>query len=283
MLRDRTPLLAELPVLDVADETEAFDDLNTVGLSRREVEAALRGAHASRAPRVELGDYVVRATAGGFVVSDAQERALHVGALLARVLPTPLFASRPDRIAVLSRAPRILPKLAELLGPDRLRCLGVPRSEPLAVQLRRLRDLAPTVVVGTVDRLRTIAARWGSEGPQRPVHRVVSVTEGLRADDAEELVAGFAVARVHRVYRADEGLYGQTCAHGRLHLNEDLVVVERAWVDRAARTFQPIVTDLFRTTFPRIRTRLHDVLTEVRGPCPCGSPLRAVERVRRVN
>ncbi|MEO0604332.1 MAG: hypothetical protein AAF211_23050 [Myxococcota bacterium] len=272
-------LLAELPVVHVGDEVASFDDVNTAGLRRREVEAVVRGARPDQR-EVPMGAYAVRVGAGGLLVSDARERALHIGALLARVLPSSLMGAGSDRVALLARLPVTLPRAVDW-APRRVQCTGLSLGEPVPVQLARLRALGPTVLVGSPRRLRPVAERWAAEGGA-PLVRVVSVAAEACAHDAEVATA-FGVRHLHRLYRADEGLYGHTCAEGRLHLDEDLVIVERAWIDRQAGTYRPIVTDLFRTVVPRIRTRLDDVLTESTEPCPCGSPLRVVERVERVD
>src|SRR5690606_36511069 len=64
---------------------------------------------------------------------------------------------------------------------------------------------------------------------------------------------------------------GYTCAHGHLHLNEDIVIAEKAWVDRESGRFNPIITDLRRRTQPVVRYRLDDILVENSSTCPCGS------------
>ena len=67
--------------------------------------------------------------------------------------------------------------------------------------------------------------------------------------------------------------------HGTVHLNEDLLVIEREVIDAASGRFVPIVTDLWRTSQAVIRYRMGDVLVPRRGPCPCGSVLAGVERI----
>lgn len=281
VLATRPPTLAELPITDVGDEIVAFDDVNTAGLRRREVEAVARGASPDQR-EVPLGAYTVRVSAGGLLVSDVRERALHVGALLARVLPSSLLGRGRDRVALLTRLPVTLPRMLDF-APGRVQCHGLALGEPVAVQLARLRALVPTVLVGSLRRLQPVAEQWGAAGASRTLVRVVSVAAGIPSLEATEVAKAFGVRHLHRLYRADEGLYGHTCSEGRLHLDEDLVVVERAWIDRRAGTYHPIVTDLFRHVAPRIRTRLADVLVETGEPCPCGSPLRVVECVQRVD
>ena len=51
---------------------------------------------------------------------------------------------------------------------------------------------------------------------------------------------------------------------GTLHLNEDIVYIEREYLDD--RRFVPVVTDLERKAQPIIRYRLNDILVEERNP-----------------
>ena len=62
-----------------------------------------------------------------------------------------------------------------------------------------------------------------------------------------------------------------------LHLNEDIVYIEREYLDD--RRFVPVVTDLERKAQPIIRYRLNDILVERKEPCGCGSPFLALEKI----
>lgn len=84
---------------------------------------------------------------------------------------------------------------------------------------------------------------------------------------------------VHQAYQCTEGFLGATCERGTLHLNEDVVHIEKEYLDPATRRFVPIVTDFSRTTQPIVRYRLNDVLTEAAEPCPCGCPFTAIVRI----
>ncbi|MBU3973085.1 MAG: cell division protein FtsA, partial [Alphaproteobacteria bacterium] len=91
-------------------------------------------------------------------------------------------------------------------------------------------------------------------------------------------IAGTLGARPDPIYQATEGFLGAACRFGNLHLNEDVLIVEREPVPGTSR-FLPVVTDLRRTTQPMIRVRLPDLLEPLSAPCPCGSPLTAVHPV----
>lgn len=84
---------------------------------------------------------------------------------------------------------------------------------------------------------------------------------------------------VHQVYQCTEGFLGITCKHGTLHLNEDLVAIQKEYLDLETKKFMPIITDFHRTTQPILRYRLDDILTERQTPCPCGSVMTAIEQI----
>jgi putative adenylate-forming enzyme len=104
---------------------------------------------------------------------------------------------------------------------------------------------------------------------------VIAVAEVLEPLDRVLLAGTFG--RVDEVYQATEGFLGATCAHGTLHLNEELVHVEPQWLDDTR--FVPIITDFTRATQPIVRYRLDDVLAVRPTPCPCGNPALAIERI----
>jgi len=71
-----------------------------------------------------------------------------------------------------------------------------------------------------------------------------------------------------------------TCPAGRLHLNEDVTLVELEDAgDPLGTTSRVIVTDLFRTTQPFIRYQLGDLIEVGGRDCACGSAFRLVERL----
>src|SRR5699024_9723342 len=72
---------------------------------------------------------------------------------------------------------------------------------------------------------------------------------------------------------------GHTCEHGTIHLNEDVVIIQKEYMDKKQGVFIPIITDFRRKTQPIIRYRLNDLLQEKQNPCTCGSPFTALEKI----
>ena len=104
----------------------------------------------------------------------------------------------------------------------------------------------------------------------------ISVAEVLSPIDEKRLESGFQ-QKIFQIYQCTEGFLGFTCSHGTLHLNEDLLIFEKEYIDDLR--FIPIITDLFRKTQPIIRYRLDDILVEKKTPCPCGCIFQPLERI----
>jgi len=147
---------------------------------------------------------------------------------------------------------------------------------PLARQVAELVDTAPTVLAAPPLLLDLLAAeRRAGRLPIAP-EVIYSIADVLDAEVADRIAEGFATP-VGQIYQATEGFLAITCAHGRLHLNEDLLVFEAEELGR--QRFTPVVTDLYRTSQAVIRYRLGDVLVAAGDPCGCGSPLRVIDGV----
>lgn len=268
--------LAAFPVLEKADAVAHFADLNDRGLTLEACLAAARAAEARRDFTASLAGVSIGLSSGTtgrqtvFLTSPA-ERARWAGEALSRLLPGGLV--RGGRVALVLRAGG---PLYESVGSGRVAFrffdLAVPAEEHVAA----LAAFHPTVLAAPPHVLRVVAGAVGRGAPIAP-ERVLSIAEVLDPHDQRAIEAGLGV-RVDQVYQATEGFLGASCGEGRLHLNEDLVLVEREWHDDGRR-FTPVVTDLFRTTQAVIRRRLDDVLVAGDGSCPCGSPFAALDAV----
>ena len=287
--RDRPRTLAELPIVDKATTLARFAEFNTVGVTLdRALEVAL-AAERSRdfAPTLPGGVTVglssgTSGTRGVFLVSDA-ERARWAGVMLARFLTTASLRriagwGPPLRIAFFLRANS---NLYATLGSRRIAFAFHDLLDPLSAHLARLNACPPDVVAAPPTVLRLLADAASTGALTIAPRQVVSVAEVLEADDAAAVAAAWDVP-VQQVYQATEGFLGATCAHGRIHLNEDLLHIEPEWIADGATTptrFHPIVTDFTRTTQVVARYRLDDVLRVADADCPCGAPTRSLASI----
>ncbi|MEL7354218.1 MAG: F390 synthetase-related protein [Cyanobacteria bacterium J06560_5] len=266
------------PLMNKSLMMENFDRLNTVGITQVEAMAIAQKAETTRDFRSTLGPYTVGLSSGTsgnrglFLVSQAEQRAW-AGTLLAKALPQSIFTHQ--RIAFFLRANS---NLYETVQGQRIEFEYFDLFKPIENHIARLNFYEPTVLVAPASMLRLLAeALMRGELAIDPI-RIVSVAEVLDPLDERVIVQAFG-QKVHQLYQCTEGFLATTCPEGTLHLNEDILVIQKDYLDRAAGKFSPIITDFNRVTQPIIRYRLDDVLTERSEPCPCGSVLTAVEHI----
>lgn len=154
--------------------------------------------------------------------------------------------------------------------------------EPIPSQVAALEAFDPTVIVGYPTGL-VLLARERAAGrlPASP-HFLVSVSECLEPRARVEIEAAFG-APVRNAYSAAEHFaLAFDCRRGRLHLNDDVVVFEP--VDDSMEPVAPgetstgvLITNLANRVQPLIRYLLTDSVRVDPEPCPCGSPLPALE------
>lgn len=265
-------VLADLPVVDKADVLARFADLNVRAVGLDECLAAARAAERGRDFGTTLRGLSVGLSSGttgrqtAFLTS-AAERDRWAGEVLARTLPDGLLAGARVTLVLRAGGP-----LYESVDGGRVSFRFVDLALDEDRLLDEIRAADPTVLVAPPSVLVAVARAGLGLRPRR----VLSVAEVLDPHDAA-VVEGALGVRVDQVYQAAEGFLGASCRHGRLHLAEDLVVVERE--DAGGGRFVPVVTDLFRSSQAVLRRRVGDVLVPDEDPCPCGSPMLAVREI----
>jgi putative adenylate-forming enzyme len=281
----RTPALAALagsplqrfPTVTPQTMRAEFDARNSLGLSRREAETAALAAEAGGdgevAPDVSAGFSTGTSGTRGLFLASRKERGRYIGHALARLLP-PDALTRRRRIALCLRADNRLYRDAGG-GPIEIRFFGL--DGPSDARLNAIIEFAPDVLIAPSGVLADIA-RQVSAGARFPkLERLFYGAEPM--GEAERAwIQGVLGARPDPIYQATEGFLGCACVLGTLHLNEEVLIVEREPVTGTDR-FQPIVTDLRRVTQPMVRVLLDDLLEPLPEPCPCGSPRLAVRGV----
>jgi len=281
----RTPAVAHLagqpldafPITSPQQVRDAFDQWNTLGLTREAAEAAARAAETGGTGEVVAG-VVAGFSSGssgapGLFVSSKAERAAYLGHMIARLMPkSALF--RKKRIALSLRASSKLYSDVSGAGPFRFLFLGL--DLPGDIKLERLDAFAPHVLIAPAHVLADLTRRVQDGAPWRPA-RLFWGAEPMGEAERDWIEATLE-SRPAPIYQATEGFLGAPCVHGTLHLNEDVLIVEREPVPGTNR-FLPIITDLRRVTQPMIRLRLPDLLEPLSAPCPCGSARLAIRPV----
>ena len=267
----------KLPLMNKEFMMEHFNALNCVGIDRDEALSLAIDSEKQREFSEKLGGISVGLSSGTsgarglFLVSD-RERALWAGTVLAKFLPKgKLFG---HRIAFFLRADN---NLYETIDSRLIRFRYFDLLRDMGENLSELADYRPTLLVAPPSVLLGIARAMERRELRIKPEKVISVAEVLRAEDAAYLKAQFGLPVIHQAYQCTEGFLGYVCECGNFHLNEELVLIEREYLD--AHRFVPIVTDFTRQSQPIVRYRLNDILVEKRGHCPCGNPATLIQYI----
>lgn len=263
------------PTLDKALLMAHFSACNTVGVTKEEAFSVAYAAEVSRDFKPTVRGVTVGLSSGtsggrGLFLASAAERAKWAGAVLAKALPGTLL--RAQRIAFFLRADS---NLYQTLGSRRIQFRFFDLLQPIAAHVVRLNVFQPTILVAPPSLLRLLADLLGAELRIAPV-KIIAVAEVLEPLDRAYLEARFQRC-MHQIYQCTEGFLGVTCEKGVLHLNEDLIAIQKDQVDGCR--FRPILTDFNRIAQPIIRYRLDDILIERNEPCACGSPYLAIAQI----
>ena len=267
-----------LPTVDKATMMAHFDRFNTVGVTRAAALDAALAAERSRDFRPTVGPYTVGLSSGTsghrgvFLVSPAEQGAW-AGMILARAL------HRIHRGGV--RVAFFLRSFSNLYAQANGRLVKLRYFDlmtPISAAAEQLNHFQPHIVIGPPSLLGLLADAQERGALQVSPDRLISVAEVIEPQDQARLAAIFR-APVHQIYQCTEGLLAVSCAHGALHIQEDVVAIQLEPLDATGQRCTPIVTDLWRRTQPIIRYRLNDVVRLAPLPCPCGSPFRVIEAI----
>ncbi|MBB6214315.1 putative adenylate-forming enzyme [Anaerosolibacter carboniphilus] len=268
----------EFPMINKQSMMDNFSDLNTYGIEKEEAMKVAFEAEKSRDFSPQIRDVTVGLSSGtsgnrGLFLASPSERATWAGAILAKALPDGIFVK--ERIAFFLRANS---NLYEAVDSSRISFKFFDLLKPIDEQVDELNKYQPSILVAPPSMLRILAERVEDKSLIISCKKVISVAEVLEKIDNEFIRETFNQT-VHQVYQATEGFLATTCRNGTLHLNEDIVCVQKEYIDKASGRFIPIITDFSRTTQPILRYRLNDILIEKREKCSCGSCFTAIEAI----
>lgn len=267
--------LTQFPVIDKAQMLASFDQINTVGLSLAACERQAQAAESSGVvpPLGAQGDVAAGFSSGtsgrrGIFITRPQERAEWAGYIIAKNLP---WRWRPQKVALVLRANNALYQSSQGYF---IRFRFFDLRQPLTALAAALVDFLPDVLIAPAQVLGALADTGIAIAP----HKIISVAEVLEPDVKARVTQHFNVP-VSEIYQCTEGYLASTCALGRLHLNEDIAIIERQWLDEDSGRFVPIITDLRRRSQPMVRFRLDDILVASTQPCECGSAMAVIEKI----
>ena len=267
--------LKDFPIINKKIFMENFDTINTLGIRQKDALNIALHAEESRDFSSKIGDVTVGLSSGtsgsrGVFLISEEESARWAGYILKRMLPKPLL--QKHKIAFFLRANS---NLYESVKSSIISFTFYDLLIPLQDHINLLNRTQPSILIAPAQVLRLLAQ--SDELDIKPI-KIISVAEVLEDDDKKIIEVRFSQP-VHQVYQCTEGFLAHTCKDGNLHLNEDIVVIEKEWIDKESLRFVPIVTDLNRTTQPVIRYRLDDVLILNEEACSCGSAFTRIKSI----
>ncbi|MBA3661018.1 MAG: adenylate cyclase [Gammaproteobacteria bacterium] len=268
----------KLPLLDKNILMQNFSALNTAGIDFNIADEIAIKAEKSRNFSPTLGKYTVGLSSGtsgnrGLFLVSENERLAWAGVILAKMLPQTLFSKQ--HIAFFLRANS---NIYTTLNSRFIQFDFYDLLDSVELQITKLNQFQPSILVAPPSMLRILAVAQSTNKLAIKPIRIISVAEVLEPIDKVYIEKQFKQT-VHQIYQATEGFLAVTCKQGTLHLNEDILLVEKEYIDAEKRKFIPVITDFYRTTQPIIRYRLNDVLTERKEACACGSLYTALEQV----
>lgn len=272
--------LQDYPVINKRIFMQHFADINAYGISEKDALSVALKAEESRdfspvfqtTSGKEITVGLSSGTSGnrGIFLVSPEESALWAGYMLKRMLPRPYLARHS--IAFFLRANS---NLYTAVKSPLIRFDFYDLLEALDAHIPRLNAQKPTILIAPAQVLQQLARH-----PDLAIHpkKIISVAEVLEPQVKTRIEQRFGTP-VHQIYQCTEGFLAHTCAYGNLHLNEDMVYIEKDWIDRESGRFAPIITDFNRKSQPVIRYRLDDVLIADDAPCPCGSAFARISAI----
>ncbi len=267
--------LNDIPIINKKIFMENFKKINTYGISESEALNIAKEAEQSRDFTKQIKNVTVGLSSGtsgnrGIFLVSNDESAKWAGYILKKMLPRPLL--QKHKIAFFLRANS---NLYESVNSMFIKFSFYDLIKPIKEHIRLLNEQQPTILIAPAKVLSLLAK---DENLKINPKKIISVAEVLEDDDKELIFKRFGVT-VHQIYQCTEGFLAHTCEYGNLHLNEDILLIEKEWIDKKSNRFSPIITDFNRKTQPVIRYKLDDILILSNEPCKCGSACERIEKI----
>lgn len=269
--------LKEFPVINKQIMMQNFNALNTVNIDKNEalefaIECEKTREFAPKLNNITIGlSSGTSNTRGIFLVSD-KEKNKWAGYILAKYIPKGIL--KKHRIAFFMRADS---NLYEAVKSKNIIFEFFDIYKPMEENIEKLKKFNVDILVGQPSVLLEICRCVEENNLQISPEKVVSIAEVLEKRDEEHIKKILKQDIIHQVYQCTEGCLATTCEYGTIHLNEDIVHIEKEYINE--KRFVPIITDFSRTSQPIIRYRLNDILIEKEGKCKCGSCCTAIKKI----
>ena len=269
--------LEKFPIVNKKIMMENFNSLNTVNIDRDEalnlaIECEKTREFTPKLKNVTIGlSSGTSNTRGVFLVSD-EEKSQWAGYIISKILEDNIFKS--TKVAFFMRANS---NLYESVKSKKIIFEFFDIFKPMKENIEKLKKFNADILVGQPSVLLEICKNVENNEIVKLPKKVYSIAEVLEENDAEYIKKTLNLDVIHQVYQCTEGCLAMTCKYGKIHLNEDIVFIEKEYLDE--ERFIPIITDFERKSQPIIRYRLNDILVEDKEKCKCGSCFTALKKI----
>ena len=255
--------LENFPIIDKELMLKEFDKMNTRKLSLEKMTQKALKAEETRMFSNKEGDITYGLSSGtsgnrGIFLLDEKESIKWLGAVFAKLGHLRKNFFKPKRIAFFMRANS---NLYQSVGGFYFKFKFFDIFNNFDDNVKKLNDFKPTIIIGQPSILKLLAEDSIKNDKKYPLIETMTIAETLEKNVEDFITNTFKVPN-YNVYQATEGFIACTYGDHLIHINEDLVYIEKEYIDKEKTRFIPIITDLNRKVQPFIRYRLNDILVE---------------------
>lgn len=268
--------ISEFPLINKSIFMDNFNNINTCNIDKKEaMEIALK-AETSRNFTPTINGVTIGLSSGtsgsrGLFLVNNNERARWVAAVLDRVIG---FSLKKRKVAFFLRADS---NLYNSVQSSILQFNFLDLYTSIDQNVIKLNEIQPDILVAQPSMLVEIAKQVELKNLSISPSKIISVAEVLNEIDKKYLKSTFKQV-IHQVYQCTEGFLATSCEYGTLHFNEDLIKIEKRYLDDDQTRFHPVITDFHRESQPVIRYELNDIIIE-KKQCKCNSSFMAIEEI----
>ena len=265
---------SKFPIIDKSIMMDNLADLLTIRIDVEYAKQLADQAEKTRDFSPKIGPYSIGYSSGtsgsrGMHFVSEKEQAGWAGFMLSRGLDGSIFERY--KIGLILRANS---NTYESVGSNRIKFKFYDLMQPLGEIHSKILDDELDILMGPP----SVLSYFVDINSPIKVRKMVSVAEVLEEVDRVKIEQHFGLT-LHQFYSSTEGEIGATCEHGTLHLNEDMMIIQKAWIDEQKGWYHPIITDFRRKTQPIIRYRLNDILVTSGKRCPCGDTREVIDSI----
>ncbi|MCT4584430.1 MAG: hypothetical protein N4A54_05840 [Peptostreptococcaceae bacterium] len=253
-----------------------FNDINTVNVKLKDVLKLAVDSELNKKFDKKLSDISVGLSSGtsgnkGVFISCEKEQAKWAGKILCKTLYNGIFSNY--KIAFFMRANN---NLYESASSKNINIKFFHLLDDFDKNLKQLNDLKPDILIGQPSLLIEIAKAISSNKIEINPKKIISIAELLEKKDEQYLKEIFK-ANIDQIYQATEGFIASTCEKGNLHINEEIMIVDKMYLDE--KRYHPVITDFTRRSQPIINYLLNDILIDDDFECGCNNKSRVLKKI----